>query len=49
MDESFKDITMLAEREIMVKGARVPATLTSLMDRDIGYLAEVGVWDTAIT
>jgi len=49
MDESFRDVILLAEQEIQIRDANKPTRLTKLMDRDIGLLAEVAVWDHAIS
>lgn len=50
MDESFRDVILLAEKEISIRGTgNGPTRLTKLMDRDVGLLAEVGVWDEAIS
>jgi len=48
MDESFTETTLIATTHITTRESECPTTLTKLMDRGVGLLAEVAVWDYAM-
>jgi hypothetical protein len=48
-DESFSSVILLAERELTVNISSSSTRVTKLMDKGVGRLAEIGVWNKTMS
>jgi len=48
-DESFSSVILLAERELTVNISSSATRVSKLMDKGVGRLAEIGVWNKTMS